>query len=378
MIENRTSPENDLVNRAIQWLQQALPQGWKVQRSEMSFGGGNQGQPQSLGDAGLDLIADNTVRTTFIVEVKRSYAPRDVEATFGASLARNLRTVTFNFPILVISDWLSPRTRELLSGQGINYLDLTGNALIRLSNPTLFISSMGAAKASRQATKGQVSLRGAKAAEIVRLLIDVRPPYGVREVGVAAGVVASWVSRLLDFLDREALVERSARGRVESVDIPRLLRRWAETYDVFSTNEAKTFLAPPGARAALERMKDTAATGRLAVTGSFAAVRRAPVAAPALLVAYAEDLDQASGTLSLLPATEGSNVVLLRPFDPVVWQRTDAENGITFVAPSQAAVDCLTGNGRMPQEGEALIDWMVANESTWRVPSLASISPKAK
>jgi hypothetical protein len=86
-----------------------------------------------------------------------------------------------------------------------------------------------------------------------------------------------------------------------------------------------------------------------------------------------------SRALELLPADEGSNVALLRPYDTVVWDRTTVDDGLRYVAPSQIAIDCLTGNGRMPAEGQALIQWMVENESLWRLPSLASVSPaKAK
>ena len=40
------------------------------------------------------------------------------------------------------------------------------------------------------------------------------------------------------------------------------------------------------------------------------------------------------------------------------------------MAPSQAAADCLTGNGRMPAEGDALLQWMIENESLWRLDKL--------
>ena len=43
---------------------------------------------------------------------------------------------------------------------------------------------------------------------------------------------------------------------------------------------------------------------------------------------------------------------------------------MTFVADSQAAADCLTGTGRMPAEGQALVEWMLGNESAWRVERL--------
>jgi hypothetical protein len=50
---------------------------------------------------------------------------------------------------------------------------------------------------------------------------------------------------------------------------------------------------------------------------------------------------------------------------------TTEDAGVTYVAPSQVVVDCLTGTGRMPAEGEALMSWMTENESSWRYASLA-------
>jgi hypothetical protein len=65
--------------------------------------------------------------------------------------------------------------------------------------------------------------------------------------------------------------------------------------------------------------------------------------------------------------------MLLRPFDPIVFARTRIEDGLRYAAPSQVAVDCLTGNGRMPAEGEALLRWMQANEPAWRLGSLRAL-----
>jgi hypothetical protein len=97
------------------------------------------------------------------------------------------------------------------------------------------------------------------------------------------------------------------------------------------------------------------------------------VAGAALLVAYCDDVAQTAEGLGLLPAEDGANVALLRPSDPVVWQRTTRENAITYAPPSQVVVDCLSGTGRMPAEGEALLSWMIENESSWRYPSLEQL-----
>ena len=194
--------------------------------------------------------------------------------------------------------------------------------------------------------------------------------YGVRDLAKATGLNPGYVSRLLEALDREALIDRSAKGEVLAVNYAALLRRWTDTYTVFKSNGVRRFIAPQGASTALEKLKTSTATGRAAVSGSFAAVRHAPIAAPALLVAYADNPAEIAETLGLLPADEGSNVVLLAPFDQAVWERPERDNGILYVAPSQAVADCLTGTGRMPSEGQALLEWMTQDEDRWRIPSL--------
>jgi hypothetical protein len=53
--------------------------------------------------------------------------------------------------------------------------------------------------------------------------------------------------------------------------------------------------------------------------------------------------------------------MLLVPFDEIVFDRTRIEDGVTYVAPSQAAADLLTSTGRSPAEGEAVLEWMGRN-----------------
>jgi hypothetical protein len=371
MNANRGAEETEFVDQAVAWLRDRLPSSWTVDRSQR-FDAGVQGPEARTLDAAIDLRASNGTITTLAVEARRSFAPRDVEQLLPG-LARVLRTLAGNIPVLLVAPWLSPRTQELLDAEGINFLDLTGNARIRLENPALYVRSAGAARNPQPTPRGRARVRGPKAARLVRLLADARPPYGVREVAGAARLAPGYVSRLLDALDREALIERSRRGRVESVDVAGLLRRWAESYDVFKANDAATYLAPEGASEALRRLRDATGTGRVAVTGSFAAVRFAPVAAPALLLAYCDDVTSTVDALGLLPASEGGNVALLRPFDAVVWDRATDGEGVSYVAPSQTVADCLTGTGRMPAEGEALLKWMNENESRWRRDSLAEL-----
>lgn len=368
MAANFDIRETDLVDSAIGWLGTRVPSTWAVERSRRD-------SPASDGAAGttdafIELRAPNGTYTTLAVEARASMEPRDVERLLPG-LARSLRALAGNVPLLIVAPWLSPRTQELLAAEGLNYLDLTGNALVKLDNPAMYMQAAGDSRNPAPPARGPATIRGAKAARLVRLLADVRPPYGVRELAAAAGLTAGYVSRLLDALDRDALVDRGRRGVVDVVDVPALLRAWADGYDFFKRENVSSFVAPNGAASALERLAQLST--RTVVTGSFAAVRLAPVAAPSMLAVYCEDVTATAAAIGLLAADEGANVTLLRPFDDVVWTRALTADGVAYAAPSQVAVDCLSGNGRMPAEGEALLDWMAANEDRWRAPALADL-----
>src|SRR4051794_27615019 len=228
--------ENKLAEASVAWLREHLPAAWEV---------GLSSRPE-LADSAVEIRATTGVNATLVVEAKASFGPRDADRLLG-SVGRRLRAFNPGVHILVVAPWLSRRSQELLAAEEMNYLDLTGNALIRLDNPAVFVRTHGAANDPRPAPRGKARVRGPKAGRLVRFLVDVRPPYGVRDIAAATRLAPGYVSRLLAALDDDALITRSARGGVESVEIEGLLRRWCETYDVFKSNETRTYIAPQGA-----------------------------------------------------------------------------------------------------------------------------------
>jgi hypothetical protein len=360
MSANATVQGNDLLDAAIAFLRAKLPSSWTIEASTQVV----------ATPSGSSAQLDGTIY--LLVEAKRSILPRDAERLFSG-LGQRMRLLNPSFPVLVVAPWISTRTQEILESQGINFLDLTGNARIALDYPPIFISTEGANRDPAPPARPKASLRGPKAGRLFRFLADVAAPYGVSQIAAITNLAPGYISRLLEALDDEAIIQRTRRGQVVSADVSSLLRRWAESYDVFKTNNATSFVAPDGPTNLLERLGATKNVDRIAVTGSFAAVRLAPVAGPALLLAYTSDPGTLATQLKLLPTDRGANVVLLRPFDVAVWERTTEANGVNYVAVSQVAVDCLTGNGRMPSEGEALLEWMEANESRWRFSSIDAL-----
>jgi hypothetical protein len=366
VIANIQETETSLLNQAVAWLEGRMPRGWSVEGSQegLDHAGGRL-------DARLTLKGPNGAGSTIAIEERDSLSPRTVRNLISQKV-QTARNMGAPFSLMVISPWLSARTRDLLAEQNLSYIDLTGNALIRIDNPPFYLQTTGAERNPTPKERGRAQLRGAKAARLIRLLVDVRPPYGLSELAAASELTPGYVSRLLDTLDREALIERAPRGPVKSVDIAALLRRWASSYDVFRSNQGLSLIAPSGIEVLLEAvLRAGPSDPELVITGSFAAAAMmAPIAAPALLVAYRERPAAFAAEHGLLPGDEGANVVLLSPFDRVAVERSSFQDHLTYAAPSQVVVDCLTGNGRMPAEGEALLHWMVGNESAWRAPDL--------
>lgn len=157
---------------------------------------------------------------------------------------------------------------------------------------------------------------------------------------------------------------RDERGEVVDVRWPDLIRRWSTDYSVDQTNRSFTFLAPRGLADVVDKLRPL--EGGYAVTGAFAVPDEARVVASALLSCFVADLTGVAEQLDLRPADAGANVLLLEPFDEVVFRRTRSADGLVAVASSQCAVDLLTGSGREPAQGDALIDWMTEHEDAWR------------
>lgn len=331
------------IAEAVRVLSERLPIGWEAVSTAVTQRNGP--------DAFLKITSPDGASLRIPVELKDRLRPRGV-----ADVTNALATYAPG-PALVAAPFLSPRTRDQLQAANLNYIDLTGNIRLVLSRPGLFVETAGALADPRPATAPGRSLRGAKAARVVRALCDFRLPLSISDLGTRSNVDVSYASRLVEWLAQEALLERKPRGAVEAVDRPALIRRWAEDYSVLKSNEARGFLDPRGIDN-LVRGLANARTQRMFVTGSLAANKIAPIAPARLAMVYVEDIEGAAKFLNLVPADTGANVMLLAPFDEVVFARPATADGLKFVAASQLAVDLLTSPGRAPSEAEAVLQYL--------------------
>lgn len=265
---------------------------------------------------------------------------------------------------LFVAPWIGAQTRERLTSEGVSFLDSTGNVRLVAERPGLFVTAGGATKNPWPTDKALRSLRGPGAMRAIRALLDFAPPYGVRELAGRSEASAPTLSRVIDVLERDGLVVRNDRGTVLEIDWGGTIRRWAQDYDVLTTNDSATYLQPRGLPALTAALRSTGT--RYALTGSLAANELAPYAPAKLAMLYVENMGNAVEAFDLRPVDAGGNVVLLEPYDAAVFARTIERQNLRIVAPPQLAVDLLTAPGRAPSEGEELLAWMKDNADAWR------------
>jgi len=353
--------EVDVLRRALALVEQRLPTGWKLAIDE----------EVRLGDLRVDALVELQVpdgsRTVLVVEAKRELATRDVaNALEQLELASERLDRQVRAQPMLIARYLAASTRERLERQGAAYADVTGNLRIVLERPALFLRDTGAQRDPwRGPGRPRGSLKGPPAARVVRALADFTPPFTVPELIQRSGASTGATYRVVEFLEQEALIERRPRGQITTVDWRALLERWSEDYSFQASNTVVSYLAPRGLSALVQALRG-APELRYVLTGSLAAERFAPCAPSRLAAVYVDRLDQAAERLDLREVDAGANVLLATGDYDVVFERAQDIDGLRIAAPSQVAVDLLTAPGRGPAEGQALLDWMEANESAWR------------
>jgi len=367
---------DNIIRDGLRELRRRLPQGWSVSEALLSTG--------AKVDAMAEIRAPDRRSVRLAIEARSRLDPRAV-----AAIAETLRLGNSSAVPVVMSRFLTASVREQLEKEAVGFVDLTGNMRLALPNPGLFIEVQGASEDPDREERPARSLRGPKAGRLVRALVDFRRAPGVRELASTAKVDPGYVSRVLAFLDSEALIERrqpssatdraprdperswsvprptrTHAGPIVRVDWPALLRRWALDAPLDARGTLRTYLEPRGISPLLARLAVT--IERYAVTGSNAAARIAPIAPSRLATIWVDDANEAASRLGLRETDAGANIILVEPTDSAVFERTQNHGGVVYAAPSQVVADLLTSPGRGPAEAEELIAWMTANEEAWR------------
>ncbi len=355
----RLPVEADVLRLVTSMIARSLPARWSLDVAR---------EPRLAGmrvDAIVEIASPNKEKGLLVVEAKRAVETRDLP-----SLVAQLDAVLTRLPRaavpMVAARYLSPSARAWLEEQNVSYGDATGNLRIVLPEPALFLRDVGAEQDPwRGPGRPRGTLQGAPAARVARALADLAPPVTVPELVRRSGASTGATYRVVEFLEREGLIEREKRGPVRQVWWRRMLERWSQDYGFVRSNSTVAYLHPRGLDALLEGLARSRGL-RYAITGSFAAQQFVSYAPARLAMIYTDDPGLAARKIELRAVDSGGNVLLAAPQYDVVYERLVEADALKFTAPSQTATDLLTAPGRGPSEGQALLDWMESHEDIWR------------
>ncbi len=351
----------DVTRRTLDLLIERLPTSWTPKvREDLRIDG-------SEIDAIVDLVAPDGTRIAIVVEAKMlleagaAIGVAQQASSLAALVARGGQVAT----PLVVARYLSPPTRDRLREAGVGYADATGNILVRLDRPPLFVRDVGADRDPwRGPGRPRGTLKGPTAARLVRALADFKPPHSVPELAELSGASVGATYRMVEFLEREGLIAREPRSPIAKVDWRAILERWGDDLGLTQTEQMTLYLEPRGIPALLKRLQ-TAGDLRYVLTGTLAARYYDEIVPPRLAVIYADPIEPLVDYLDLRASPAG-NVLVGLPIDPVVFERPKQQASLKVAAPSQVAVDLLGGPGRGPSEAAMLLDWMEGHEDAWR------------
>ena len=369
-MRNSYISETRLLDTALREINTRLPRRWLLLDRE---GGVAVRFPQDSTpriDTIWEIRDPDGLSSDIIVEVKANpVEPRlvgSVESQLKALSYSRCTQASVNPVFMLVSTYLSPLTRERLAKAGISYADSTGNIRFAVERPAVYIETQGADKNPYREERPLRSLKGGRAGRVARGLLDYWTPFGTRELAAETANSPAMISRVSSLLEADEIVTKeSSRGPIVSVDWEALARRWAMDYDFATSNTLTAWLEPRGTRELFARLRE--ARFPYSVTGSFAAYRLAPFAEPRLASLYVDDPETAAQSLGLRPADTGGNVLLVRPFDPVAFERAECDDGITYARVTQVLLDLMKGPGRGPAEADALMEWMRDNEDKWKL-----------
>jgi hypothetical protein len=324
-------------------------------------------------DAMIKLSAQARELSKFVVEIKGLPEIRDVQR--ASRQIQELAMLAKNSQPMIVGKFLSPPVQEWLRKANISFADATGNFSLVDPNKLLFIQSDMGAKTNPWKGPGRErsTLKGEAASRVVRGLIQLEPPYSLPKLIKVIGSSNGVTYRVVEYLEKQGLLVRDevetnkrVTSKITKVDWQGLLEAWAKDYSFNEYNAVTSYMDSRGIDEVLRKLRNINSSV-YAITGSVAASNYEKYAESKQLRIYAKNAEKLAEELKLVEVESGVNVQIATTQYKSVFENTRIMSNLNLVAIPQIAVDLLSGPGRNPSEGKAIMKWMKENEEKWRI-----------
>jgi hypothetical protein len=265
-----------------------------------------------------------------------------------------------DYPV-VGAPYLSEQSRVLCREAGVGYMDLCGNAFIKM--PGLLVDRRSGEPPATQ-FRPLKSVLGKKGSRVVRVLLqDCGRAWTLTELARAAQVSMGMAHNVCRQLLESGLVVRQADKNLSLASFRGLLELWRESYRLSEASRLHRYYAwADSPQALMELLATKARTGGYALTLFAGASLVAPVTIFSTVAAYARGATAAelAAALEARPVSQGENLQLIEPHDDGVFYGLRAIGRLAVVGDVQLYLDLYNHPNRGREQADALA------EALWR------------
>lgn len=292
-----------------------------------------------------------------VAEVKRNLQPRMVHDAIR-QVRMNCSYIGGSIHPVIVSEYISPRTAEILIEENISYFDLVGNC--RLSFDSIYIEKSGE-KPKSSAKRGLKSLFGLKSSRMLRLMLnDFVHPWQVKELAAQTKLSYGQVSNIRRSLLEQQYAIESEEGGIQLTQPDALLNDWRKVYKkniVSRENNFYSLLNANEMQAAIKAaIKEAEQKGALVMLNGLSSARwLAPFVKSSTESFYADKVgtEILKNHLKLEAASMGPNVIIEEPKDAFIFKEAvECAPGLECSSAIQTYLDLYIAGGRLQEAAE--------------------------
>jgi len=278
---------------------------------------------------------------------------REASARFNEKIA-NLDGA---YPVL-ITTFLSERTREILKKEGMGYLDLAGNCFLKFNN--IYIEKIVNENPFAEKRKLKTIFKPVSSRILRALLEESKKKWKILELSKIAKVSLGQTSTVCRRLIDEEYLKKDKDGFYSLSEPGKLLDEWRENYTSRQNEMFAYYSFEQNLTKLIKKVRQVARNEDLnyALTLLCGASLVAPfirgVSTLQMYLSDSEDLPKWIQLLDLRPVETGSNVSVYVPYDEGVFYKTQKVNGVNVVANIQLYLDLYNYPARGREQSEFL------------------------
>jgi len=303
--------EKDVIEKLKQQIQELLPETGLVSVECYRF------DQWTRSDLVIDLKTKTGKTYEVWIEAKSQGLPRNVR--LAISQLNSYLKGRKNIYGLIVAPFLSEESRRICIESGFNYLDLSGNYLLKL--PNIYIKSDGKPN-KYPATRPLRSVFSPKSTRLLRVLLNNSKEswYG-KDLAKASNLSLGQVSNLKKELLNYDYLAETDEGKLVLKSPEQLLLKWADKY-TYTKNETAFYYSLESI-SIIEKIiaeKASEQNADCAFTLTSGSARIAPFKRSQKVFAYVDsDPDWFARECGFKKVDSGANVILMKPYDEGVF-----------------------------------------------------------